>query len=632
MKSHTVLILVILFSLVSPDLFSQSGLKKENPYIPLLQRELKNSEKFIHQSIIKKPGHYTTKDWQEIIDEYWGEGLPTNEKLEIFDTAIDKIDRSYAAFQNLEINLDSLKNHYRSEIENGVSRGRFAAIMNHLSLALKEAHSIILDKPINLGTSLAPGVPLFVIGPWQNNSWFGAALTPLPDSSLLVYRALPSHKLGLTTGDIILGYDGIPWKTLYKELLKAELPILPMSILASTDKSITHCLLASAGLNWHLFETIDVVKHTTNDTLHLSTAPLVQQSGLIWGNEQLPVDGVPFPDFSTNDFVYWGIVNGTNIGYIYVTSWAPDEEYHISEQFYNAIDSLMNVYDTEGLILDFRNNNGGWMPVAHAGYSLLFNESIYSVAFDIRAGDTDHFTMIPHPSYTKERFKIPGNPSSFYDKPIAVLTGPGSVSNGDFESWRMKLHPMARLFGKSSCGAFATSIIPDLNNEDWFFYLTYGNSYPVNSPGQYLVHTDLPIDEEVWLTKEGVINGYDDVVNKAIDWIKAATFVENEGTLNNEFRLSQNYPNPFNPTTTIRYTIPTPPVSSPLAKGRMKEGFVTLKVYDVLGNEVASLINEEKQPGDYEVEFNASNLSSGVYFYRMNAGSFTSIKKFILMK
>jgi hypothetical protein len=104
-----------------------------------------------------------------------------------------------------------------------------------------------------------------------------------------------------------------------------------------------------------------------------------------------------------------------------------------------------------------------------------------------------------------------------------------------------------------------------------------------------------------------------------------------------EFYLSQNYPNPFNPTTKMKFTIPTPPSSSPLAKGRNEVGFVSLKVYDILGNEVASLVNEELPAGVYEVEFDShsgsvQNLPSGVYFYTLRAGSFIDSKKMILLK
>ena len=86
-----------------------------------------------------------------------------------------------------------------------------------------------------------------------------------------------------------------------------------------------------------------------------------------------------------------------------------------------------------------------------------------------------------------------------------------------------------------------------------------------------------------------------------------------------DFQLEQNYPNPFNPTTTIKYQIP-------------EVSFVTIKVYDVLGNEIATLVNEQKPADSYEVEFDASGLPSGIYFYRLQAGSFVEAKKMVLMK
>lgn len=85
------------------------------------------------------------------------------------------------------------------------------------------------------------------------------------------------------------------------------------------------------------------------------------------------------------------------------------------------------------------------------------------------------------------------------------------------------------------------------------------------------------------------------------------------------YSLEQNYPNPFNPATTIRYQIP-------------KDGMVTLKVYDILGAEVATLVNEEKVAGKYEVNFNASNLASGVYIYRLNVSAYVNVKKMVLLK
>ncbi len=86
-----------------------------------------------------------------------------------------------------------------------------------------------------------------------------------------------------------------------------------------------------------------------------------------------------------------------------------------------------------------------------------------------------------------------------------------------------------------------------------------------------------------------------------------------------QYYLAQNYPNPFNPITTIKYTIP-------------QKRNILLKIFDILGNELTTLVNEEKDSGNYEVKFDGSNLASGIYYYQMQAGDFIATKKFILMK
>ena len=95
--------------------------------------------------------------------------------------------------------------------------------------------------------------------------------------------------------------------------------------------------------------------------------------------------------------------------------------------------------------------------------------------------------------------------------------------------------------------------------------------------------------------------------------------VINDENIPAEFKLQQNYPNPFNPTTIIKYDIP-------------EIRIVTLKVYDVLGSEVATLVNEEKPVGSYKIEYDATNLPSGIYFYQLKAGDYTNTNKMILLK
>jgi hypothetical protein len=96
-----------------------------------------------------------------------------------------------------------------------------------------------------------------------------------------------------------------------------------------------------------------------------------------------------------------------------------------------------------------------------------------------------------------------------------------------------------------------------------------------------------------------------------------------------KFNLEQNYPNPFNPTTKIKFDIPSH-LSFPNAS--IGNPFVSLKIYDVLGREIQTLVNEKLQPGSYEVTFNGSNLSSGIYFYQLKAGEYIENKKMVLIK
>jgi len=95
--------------------------------------------------------------------------------------------------------------------------------------------------------------------------------------------------------------------------------------------------------------------------------------------------------------------------------------------------------------------------------------------------------------------------------------------------------------------------------------------------------------------------------------------IPQSGIMPDEYALSQNYPNPFNPTTNIRFSLPS-------------NGHTSLKVYDMLGREVRTLISEEMPAGYYEINFDAHNLSSGVYFYTLTSGNFTSSNKMILLK
>jgi hypothetical protein len=111
----------------------------------------------------------------------------------------------------------------------------------------------------------------------------------------------------------------------------------------------------------------------------------------------------------------------------------------------------------------------------------------------------------------------------------------------------------------------------------------------------------------------------DSLMARVYRYFEVPTHVASNQNAPDRFELMQNYPNPFNPTTTIGFKV-------------QGSGLVVLKVFDLLGKEVATLVNEELMPGSYTRTFNGSSLASGVYFYRLDAGSFSQTRRFVLLK
>lgn len=136
----------------------------------------------------------------------------------------------------------------------------------------------------------------------------------------------------------------------------------------------------------------------------------------------------------------------------------------------------------------------------------------------------------------------------------------------------------------------------------------------LNAPESELLHATYFVDENI-----GWAAGADGIILKTTNG--GVTFVEDQNMTDkiDEYKLYQNYPNPFNPTTTIEFYLPN-------------TSFVKLKIFDSLGKEVANLISESKPIGYHKIKFDASNLSSGIYYYKLNASDFIKTKKLLLIK
>jgi hypothetical protein len=769
------------------------------------------------------PSFYDRKgEWQWIIDSTWGPGEPLSDKLITFDTYKDFARAYNATFLWNPTNWDSLASSLRSKINDSTSLGGFQRILNDLVEGIRDGHGYAYNNTV-INTPLNPGIPLLIDGSGYINH-FGAGLTPLADSSLLVYKVVPNHPLGLEPGDIILGYEGVPWHQIVHELLDGNVPYTILRAVAPS--AYRRYLLEAAGESWHLFDTIDVVKHSTGLTEHLPLDSMVNlvAPNYIINNEQMPVPGVPMPlgHFPTHGAVTYGIIDGTNIGYIYV--------YHqiyagVSSEFDAAVQALMQ---TDGLIIDIRVDWGGSYGL-NTGISRLMNFQTYTLDMMKRCDPGNLFEICPSSVWFVG--EIPDDIGTYYDRPIAVLIGPVCVSYGDISSWQLKYVPYAKMFGRPPAAAYSGMVLYNQPTRPGYSLqcpdVTLVDHY---SPSEPRWGQEYPDFEEVWLTPDGVANGEDDVVNRALEWMNnvvyphnlvtdrvyynplqdtvnlstvienpnshqlsaraylsnfegvlidsvnfikqtlnssgeqwtakyllpqaeefykvsvtvfdetaqdqfkvpnatrfttagpvvinnieytalsnfrytikpylknngttaavtnlrcnlfcedpwvtsllpayrnwpgmqpgeiktpslgftvsydSATFpgyfnfevevlsdgwvywtdsmqvivtgVEDDGQLPITFNLEQNYPNPFNPSTTIKYSIP-------------EQSKVKLTLFNLLGEEATTLVNEEKSAGYYSVEFNASALPSGVYFYKLQAGDFVSTKKMILLK
>jgi hypothetical protein len=467
----------------------------------------------------------TPADRRAAVDAVWGPGLPTAQKLEIFDKFWNAVDTQFAAFHGIDDDWAALRARYRPEVAAGVSRGRFAAIINRMSLSLREGHTIPLDLLVNVFTLPEPGVPLFGIGAWFVDT-SGACLTAQDDGSALVYDVVPTHPLGLQRGDRILGYDGTPWRDLYQRLIDEELPMWPLWW-GSGPEGFEHSFVMSAGLNWHHFETMDVFKHATGTVVHLPTSlmPGVVFSPLC--TEQLPVPGVTWPGYFGGDLVRSGVVQGTNIGYIYVYAWS----LAASMNFAAAVHELTQVRQVDGLIIDFRFNTGGLIRGSMTGLAALFDHPETTIGSVVRMRADDHLHLgTPNvfliPDFWRVDFDLAGQrDKASFDGPIAMLVGPGAVSAADFGAFMAAEHPRLRSFGKTTGMAIGLPTQPSLRNElflhpDWDARIAVTNTYKVGQPHDYLIHTDFPVDERVWLRPADVAAGKDTVVEAALRWLR----------------------------------------------------------------------------------------------------------------
>jgi hypothetical protein len=199
----------------------------------------------------------------------------------------------------------------------------------------------------------------------------------------------------------------------------------------------------------------------------------------------------------------------------------------------------------------------------------------------------------------------------------------------------------------SSCPVSDFRILTDTSNLLYFGssfkrkrFQIYNGQYQI--PSGYLFGIGLTGTATGSIGEEGY-NLYGCVINGIVYGDTSLTGVNKiSSEIPKQFSLSQNYPNPFNPITKIKFAVPKTPLSPPFSQRgdvRRTGGFITLKVFDILGREIQTLVNEQLSPGTYEVEFDGTNYSSGVYYYTLSfrqagssTGDYVETKKMLLIK
>ena len=556
-------------------------------------------------------------DWQTMIDAVWGPGRPASEQTLLFQNFITFVDGSYALFRNRDVDVVGLAEPYLTELQSGVSKGRFQGIMSKMGVALQNGHTSFLDIDI-YNTTPEPGVPLLVGARYLNNAFFGACLTN-GDSGIFAYEVVDNHPLGLEVGDVILGYDGRPWGELYHELLAAELPIGGGGWLTS-DVSFEYGWDTAAGSNWHLFETIDIQKFSTGEIQHLPTSLMVN-SGVdlnLICSDQIN-DEIPSPE--APQWVSWGVLErgASRIGFIRCDGWIDDVEAAWEE----ACLEMVNDPDLDGLIIDFRTNFGGNMHLSNAGLSHLFNTTVQTVGFGYRTNPHNHWFMLR--GNDTNFYNVVGNPGNYFDKPIAVLLGPRVISSGDQVAYRMIFHPMVRTFGRPTSTSFDSPVALNLAGYDEFYSrVSFHDAGPALSPQSYLSYLGFPVDEEIWLDPVDCRNRVDTVIEAAVNWISPDLSPVLDDLASPCTGFTSVTPNPSNPRTVIKFQLD-------------KAGPCRLDIFDVGGHLIKTQEWVNLDVGAHQYSWDGSltsgrSAASGTYLIQLTAPDKVDGSRFTLVR
>ncbi len=303
-------------------------------------------------------------------------------------------------------------------------------------------------------------------------------------------------------------------------------------------------------------------------------------------------------------------------GHLLIPQYSSYVEYDIDEQNFTA--TLIRRYSRNGTI--YSQTRGGVQELSNGNILISWDDIQNPLVSEINTEDSTEYE-VRYDNYTHQyrAYKFPWKTNLFspqYDSLDFGVVTVGNSSSIDVKLYNVKNYPV---------------IINEIFNRDSSFYVN--EILPIIIAPHGSIEATIifePIERGIFTDKINFRSVTDTLLIARQVFVEGATYpvsVEEEINGVYNYSLSQNYPNPFNPSTNIKFQI-------------SELGFISLKVYDILGNEIATLVNEEKPAGSYEIEFSTSlmhqsaggGLPSGIYFYQLKAGNFIQTKKMLLIK
>jgi carboxyl-terminal processing protease len=334
------------------------------------------------------------------------------------------------------------------------------------------------------------------------------------------------------------------------------------------------------------------------------------------------------------------ILQPSGYGYLQLTICDPSLIFN----FITAFEDLLN-NNVKGIVFDLRINRGGSDAFAAAISGFFYTDTTFyeywsfydpvSGTFQITKDTLDlinlqNFTFYKNPKYPIGSIYIEP-PIKTFKGPVVVMDSPRQVSSGEGIAMALKRLPQCKVISfYGSHGSFGIEDQFELFSDKDSVSIMWAKGRSLDSNKVIQVDSDSswtggvtpdirpPLNDQI--IDQMYLQGVDVELEYAIQQLDQMTGVKTSANRTPvTYFLSQNYPNPFNPSTTISYQLPA-------------AGKVTLKVFDILGREITTLVNEDKTAGNYKVNFNGSRLGSGIYFYQLRSGSFIQTKKLVLLK